>query len=95
MAARVQATQIDTELSQSIPSTVPATLGSLVHAGREIPSVPLDVLDALEHDLAPHKVQHVEETQLDAPSFVHATQFDALQGDTDADEEALQQIHLQ
>ena len=47
------------------------------------------VLDALEHDLAPHKVQHVEETQLDAPSFVHATQFDALQGDTDADEEAL------
>ena len=29
------------------------------------------------------------DTQLDAPSFVHATQFDALQGDTDADEEAL------
>ena len=78
VVARVQATQIDPELSQTIPSTVPATPESLAHAGREIPSVALDVLDALEHDLAPHPVQHVEETQVDAPSFV----------DTDVDEEA-------
>ena len=89
VVVRVQATQIDPEVSQTIPSTIPATPESLAHAGREIPSVPLDVLNALEHDLAPHPVQHVEETQLDAPSFVHATQFDALLGDTDADEEAL------
>ena len=87
-ARRVQATQIDPELSQTIPSTVPATPESLAHAGREIPSVPLDVLDALEHDLAPHPVQHVEETQVDAPSFVHATRFNAFLVDTDVDEEA-------
>ena len=33
-------------------------------------------------------VQRVEDTQWDAPSSVHATQFAALQNDTDADEEA-------
>ena len=35
-----------------------------------------------------HPVRLVEDTQRVAPSFVHATQFDALQDDTDADEEA-------
>ena len=86
--ARVQATQIGPESSQTIPSTVPATPVSLAHAGREFPPVPLDVLNAPEHDLAPHPVQHVEETQVDTPSYVHATKFDAFLGDTDVDEDA-------
>ena len=68
-----------------IPSTVPATPVSLAQVGREFLTVLTDVVDALEHDLA----SRVADTQLDAPSFVHATQFDALQGDIDGDEEAL------
>ena len=68
-----------------IPSTVPATPVSLAQVGREFLKVFTDVVDALEHDLA----SRVADMQLDAPSFVHATQFDALQGDIDADEEAL------
>ena len=82
--AGVQATQNDPESTQMMPSTVPATPVSLAQVGREFLTVPTDVVNAFERDLA----SHVADTQLDAPSFVHATQFDAFQDDSE-DEEAL------
>ena len=75
VVAGVQATQNDPESTQMIPLTVPATPVSLAQVGREFLTVPTDVVDALEHDLA----SRVVDTQLDAPSFVHATQFDDVQ----------------
>ena len=52
VVARVEATQVDPESDQMIPSTVPATPVSLAQVRREFLPVPVDVLDALEHDLA-------------------------------------------
>ena len=60
VVARVCTTQIDDESSRIIPSTVPTTPVTLARVVGECSPCPSDVIDALEDDLAPHQVEHVE-----------------------------------
>ena len=70
VVARVCTTQIDDESSRMIPSTVPATPVTLARVVGECSPCPSDVIDALEDDLAPHRVEHVEGGQRDTPSLI-------------------------
>ena len=67
--ARVCTTQIDDASSRMIPSTVPATPATLARVVGECSPCPSDVIDALEDDLAPHRVAHVEVGHRDIPSL--------------------------
>ena len=67
--ARVCTTQIDDASSRMIPSTVPAP-AMLARVVGECSPCPSDVIDALEDDLAPHRVAHVEVGHRDIPSLI-------------------------
>ena len=70
VVAKVCTTQIDDESSRMIPSTVPAMPVTLARVAGERAPFPSDVIDALEDDLAPRRVEHVEGGQRDTPSLI-------------------------
>ncbi len=72
VVARVEATQIDPESDQMIPSTVPAKPVSLAQVRREFLPVPVDVLDALEHDLASRVAVTVPDSSIPVPTTIPA-----------------------
>ena len=72
VVARVEATQVDPESDQMIPSTVPATPVSLAQVRREFLPVPVDVLDALEHDLASRVAVTVPDSSIPVPTTMPA-----------------------
>ena len=70
VVATVCTTQIDDESSRMIPSTVPTTPVTLARVAGERSPCPSDVIDALEGDLPPQRVEHVEGGQRDTPPLI-------------------------